>query len=154
MLVMTKRSVGDMVESLVEVLEPKAPVFSDEEADDIATSGSLADRLRKEGDVPYVMVGVSKLGGKGRYTLMVTVSLDSKESWSHGIMQNSRYMLLSVEPNGVVNQFQLSIRDPKTLSMMKVPKFRKTRVKSIDQFVTKFVAYLKKLKAEIGKVRV
>lgn len=44
---------------------------------------------------PYVRAGVSTLGGEDRSSVMVTVSLDPRESWTNGILENSRYAKLA-----------------------------------------------------------
>lgn len=44
---------------------------------------------------PYVRAHVSTLGGEDRASVLVTVSLDPKETWSNGILENSRYAKLA-----------------------------------------------------------
>lgn len=46
-------------------------------------------------DFPYVHAYVSSLGGAERSSVLATISLDPRSSWTNGILQNSRYAVLS-----------------------------------------------------------
>ena len=48
-------------------------------------------------NAPYVSVSLSTLGGQENSALMLTISLDPKEAWANGILQNSRYAHFSID---------------------------------------------------------
>lgn len=54
---------------------------------------------------PYVNARVSTLGGEDRSSVMVAVSLDPREAWTYGYLENSRYAKLAFhsgrEPDAV-----------------------------------------------------
>lgn len=103
-----------------------------EAVDKDALIRELKDGIR----APFVSVVMSTLGGAERASLMVSVSLDPKETWQNGIFHNSRYFMLSVNRNGVVEQFSSSGLPAK---------MRKTRVKSVDEAVRKINAYIQQV---------
>lgn len=139
------KSVGDLMGGLYEVLNPGTPIFpGDFDKED---GKKLEAELNRKWGVPHVGVQVSQLGPSP--TIMVTVSLDPKSTWKNGIFHNSRGMMFSVYPNGVIEQFYYSVRDPKTLEPLKKLRFRKRRVKSLDEFVKKVGDYLQKVKKEV-----
>jgi len=75
----------------------------------------------------YVSGYVSTLGGKHRPTIMLTVSLQSKDQWKNGILENSAYAHISIDHNGVMEMFSGCI----------VPKLRKSQIKSTEEVLTK-----------------
>ncbi len=48
--------------------------------------------------LPYVKAYVSSLGGEERSSVMVTVSLDPRDTWTNGILENSRYAKFAFHP--------------------------------------------------------
>lgn len=75
---------------------------------------------------PYVYVYHSTLGGADNVSILLTVSLDPKHTWSNGILQNSRYAQIHISNNGVVEQFSGSRL-----------KLRKFTAKNISQIIEK-----------------
>jgi len=82
---------------------------------------------------------ISTLGGDERVTIMLLVSLDPKDQWPNHILENSRYFRMSLSRTGTLEQFHRPY-DPKTKSRM--PKFRKRKVRSIDDMIKKINQYI------------
>lgn len=82
---------------------------------------------------PYVSARVSTLGGADRPSIGVTIGFEPRESWTNGILENSRYAKLMVHV------------DDKSIVMLSagtgVTKFRKTRFKTADEAVAKLVKF-------------
>lgn len=116
-----------------------------------ATLQSLLD-----GIAPVVVVSSPPMEGEGVFLL---ISLDPKDTWENDILENSRYIRMSVYPRPD-NKFEVEhfsgsftmIRKDRNL------KFRKSTVKSllevadrIKKYVAKFPAY-ETIKAEVDAV--
>lgn len=84
--------------------------------------------------VGYVSGYVSTLGGSHRPSVLLTISLDSKEDWPHGILNNSRYAKFMIDYDGTMEM----------LSHHGVAKFRKARVSDAGQVVQKLVRWVEK----------
>lgn len=63
-------------------------------------------------------------------------SLDPKEKWINGIYQNSRYSQFSISKDGVIEQ---------PYRFYKLPNFRKTKVKSVKDLISKLNQYFDKV---------
>lgn len=97
-----------------------------------------ADEFKTKIKAPYTRSYASTLGGEHRATLMFVISLDPRESWANGILENSHYGKGSLDYTGVLEIF--SGHGP-------LRKFRKTRVKSLDQAAEKLNAWIAKVQA-------
>jgi len=86
---------------------------------------------------PYVNAYYSTLGGEDNVSILVIVSLDPKEEWVNGILENSRYSGFHISNDGDVENFSGSY---------KLSKLRKFRAKSIDQIISV-------LNDKVGKIR-
>lgn len=112
-----------------------------------------------DGIAPVVIVSRTPLDGA-----FLLISLDPKDTWANGILENSRYVRMSVTPNQkiglpvselVIEHFSGSftmIRNDKNL------KFRKCKAKNLDEvadrikkYVAKFPAY-ESIRAEVDAV--
>ncbi len=113
-------------------LNREQTIFSIENVKDVVA------KLNSDIDAPVVSAKYSTLGGERNVSILVALSLDPKESWSNGIYENSRYMRFHINTDGVIEQF----RKAHTIN----DKFRKIRVKTIDQLISKINDYLKKVK--------
>lgn len=100
---------------------------------DINTVDEVINKLQSELQIPFVQAYKSTLGGADRVTIMIKVSLDAKDTWAGGYFENSRRLNFSVERDGTVEQFSKSFKIP--------TKFRKTKVKSIEDLITKLNTY-------------
>jgi len=104
-------------------------------ADAIAAKDFL---LRHLAEFPYVNGQVSTLGGEHRAAVMLTVSLDPKDSWKNGILQNSRYGQFSVDYTGAVEHF----------SGYGLGNMRKSKAKSVTDAGRKLREFLHKTRKE------
>ena len=92
---------------------------------------------------PYVNAYVSTLGGSERPSVLVTVSLDPKEEWHNGILENSTYGKYHIGHDGVIESISGPLR------------IRKTRFKHVAEVVNKLrasiaVAYANRPPPEIS----
>ena len=83
---------------------------------------------------PYMSGYVSTLGGTERASLMLRVVLTEKSTWPNGIMENAPHANMSIDRDGTMRM----------LSSWKVEKFRKTKVKSVHEVVTKLHVWAEK----------
>ena len=83
---------------------------------------------------PFVGAYTSSLGGPEHTTVMIRATLEPEDKWPHGIWQNAKYMMFSFEQNGTLELFNRSHKIG--------AKFRKTRVKSVDDAVAKINAFV------------
>jgi hypothetical protein len=75
----------------------------------------------------YISGYISTLGGMHQPTIMLSVSLQSKDEWKYGIMENSPYAHISIDHDGVMEMFSGCI----------IPKLRKTHVSSTQEVISK-----------------
>ena len=83
----------------------------------------------KELDIPYIHVD------KGCFrdddTIMITISVDEKNTWPHGYLQNSKYANFHFDvPSMKLEKFSGSL-----------PKMRKCKVNSGDHLISKLLEY-------------
>lgn len=83
-------------------------------------------------EVPFIRAQVSKLGGVERASTVVTVSLDPRESWTNGILENSRYSHFALYADGTMVQ----------LGSYRVAKFRRARFTSVENAVARLVKWI------------
>jgi hypothetical protein len=93
--------------------------FTPEEAD------SAIEKLKTGIKAPYVKVYKSTLGGEHRTSILITISLDPKEKWISGIIENSNYVKLHYSYAGIIEYISGRI------------KFRKTTVNSVKDAINK-----------------
>ena len=89
--------------------------------------------------VPWFDLSMSNLGGPANASLTVRFSLDPEKSWSNGIFQNSRHGLFSFDGREKAIEHFSGHGLPE--------KWRKTRFKSADDAVQKFMAYIDRISA-------
>lgn len=94
------------------------------------------EELRKWIKTPYVKVYSSALGGPENIAILITFSLDRKENWPHNILENSRYCKLYFKNTGVLELIAQGMRLP--------VKFRKARVKNVDESLKKIHQFIQK----------
>lgn len=83
---------------------------------------------------PYARSSISTLGGVERASIMLTVSLDERNAWPYGILQNTRYANFSIERDGTIENFSGSL-----------PKFRRRKVKSLADAARAINAWIEKV---------
>lgn len=113
-----------------------APIFDADSAVDAL--GKIKAGIK----APYVNGQASTLGGKDRPTILFVVSLDERETWANKIMENSRYFRMHLYPDGTLEQFAYGLKNYKDASAPVPKKFRKAKVKSIEDAIAKVNAYI------------
>lgn len=103
----------------------------------IDTVQDVVDTLKLKISAPVVKPKYSTLGGEKNVSVLLSISLDPTDSWFNGIYQNSRYSQFHIFKDGAIEQFSMSYKIP--------AKFRKTKVKSIDDVVKKINDYISKV---------
>ena len=98
----------------------------------------IIQKLKSQIDAPVVSVKYSTLGGERDSSILLSVSITPKDEWPNGIFENSNYSKFHIQQDGVVEQFSKNYK----IGL----KFRKTRVKSVDDLIKKINEYLNKIK--------
>lgn len=104
------------------------------ESFDPADADSAVEKLKDGITAPFTNIYKSSLGGLEHTSIMITVSLDKKEDWQNGILQNSRYFMMHYDNSGELEMFS----GGRGFSA----KFRKTRVKSVEDAIAKINKYI------------
>lgn len=116
-----------------QILEKNEPIFDVDGADE------LVDKLKKKIKAPVITSYKSTLGGENNVSVLLSLSLDPKDTWVNGIFENSRYMKFHISLPNIIEMITSSYK-------IEGKKFRKSRAKSIDDVV-------KKINDHIGKVK-
>jgi hypothetical protein len=90
--------------------------------------GKALQALREGLNFPYVSCYSSTLGGRDNVAILLCISEDSRENWSNGILENSRYRKIHISNDGRVENFT---------SRWNLKRFRKFRGKSIEHIIEK-----------------
>jgi hypothetical protein len=101
-------------------------------------SAEAVQKFNTEVKAPYVNTQYSRLGGTGRESIIVTVSLDDRKDWYNGILHNSRYAMFHLGYDGVMEKFSGS----------RTNKFRKTKFKSVEDAIDKINKFVSSHKVE------
>jgi len=104
------------------------PIFNVDDATEIV------HKIESQIKAPYVYAEMSTLGGKNRASVIIKISLDPKSEWENNIFHNSRYFMIHLHIDGVMEQFTKSYTIQK--------KLRKSRVKSIDDAIKRLNKYI------------
>jgi len=102
---------------------------------DIDSVKNEVSKMNAKIKAPYVKVNYSDLGGAIHVSIYILVSLDDKKDWYNGILENSRYFRMSLSNDGILQLFSGS-------HLLRSYKFRKTKVKSVDDAITKINNYI------------
>ena len=122
---------SEIVENLLEADGP--PLFG---IHDVAEWVSV---IKAGINAPVVNVGANTFGGSERVTIMILVVLDEKSTWINNIMENARYLRFHMYRDGTLECFAASGPKP---TYRFVKKFRKTRVKSAGDAVSKINQFI------------
>ena len=87
--------------------------------------------------VPYLKVNLSTLGGINHASIMITFSLDSRDTWINGIMQNSRYAHVMIDSDLKIENFSGSVKP-----------LRRATCKDLQTAINKIVSWIEKVKGE------
>jgi hypothetical protein len=96
---------------------------------------ALREEVKGIIDYPFMQVCFSDLGGINERSAMITVSIDKKEDWCNGYIENSRYTRFHYEPNNN-NELQQFVKSGI------VKKFRLCRPENIIEAAKKIKKYL------------
>jgi hypothetical protein len=127
---MNRKAIASELVKLAKELVAEVSLFDETNVDEIAAK--VKSELGKA--APFVNVRKSTLGGPAHLTLMLTISIDPREKWSNGILENSRYCHMSIERGGEIEYF----------SGHGMGKFRKSRVADIDAAIRKISDFIRK----------
>lgn len=106
----------------------------------------LQEQLKEYG-IPFVNVQYSNLGGNKNASLIVKISLDSKETWINGIYHNSRYSMFHVTWNRDKEKFTIE-QFSRHFNLLN---FRKnSRVKSLMDVADKILYYAQSQNMEVN----
>lgn len=103
----------------------------------IHTVAQDVEKIKSHLKAPFKNVNYSTFGGEEQVSILILVSLDPQSTWVNGYVENSKYTRFHLENDGSLEQF--------TLSQIST-KFRKTKVKSVTDAITKINSYLGKVK--------
>lgn len=93
-------------------------------------------------NAPYKGGHLSTLGGAERASILLVVSLDAKETWQNGILENSNYLRLHFLSDGELAMFSGYL--PKG-----VKNFRKTKAKDVGEAIAKINKFLDKVRESL-----
>ena len=82
---------------------------------------------------------ISTLGGRDRPSILLSFSLDDKDSWANGIFENSRYVKLHIETGGYISLCSQS---------HEIPRFRQGKTKNTQAIIKKINQFIKKCEVE------
>jgi hypothetical protein len=91
-------------------------------------------KIKSEIKAPVVGAQLSALGGAESASIIISISLDPRDTWINKIYENSRHMRFHLDRDGTLEQFQ---REYKIKT-----KFRKTRARSIEDVINKINSYI------------
>lgn len=95
------------------------------------------ENFKKSIKAAFVSCSISTLGGKDQASLLILISLDPREKWENGILENSKYSRFHWEHTGTFEQFAKDYR-------LEI-KFRKTKAETLDQVIEKINKYIEKI---------
>jgi len=115
---------------------------------DEQTTMKIMEFVKKEIDksiseFPFTKTYISTLGGEVNASLLVTVGIDKKEDWAHGIFENSRFVRYHIDRTrkGIeIECFQFHLRNKE------LKKFRKMNG-TIEKVLIRFGKDLKVLES-------
>ena len=103
---------------------------------------NVIKQIQKGIKVPYADgLGLGALSRRDEHpTIIGKISLDKKSDWPNGILENSRWALVSIDANGTIDTIRMNgYGDFKTRK--KVPILRKSKNKSIKQIIDRLGKY-------------
>jgi len=103
---------------------------------DPANSTHEINELKSKIHAGFVNAYISTLGGPVYTSIMLTVVVEPKQDWVHGILQNMTYFQFSIGINGTVENFRSALK----------PAMRKFQAKNIDEIIAKINQYISKAK--------
>jgi len=102
--------------------------------------------------VPYLNVNKGALGGED--SIYLAVSLEPKNEWSHGYIENSQYFRMSIYDGGSMEVFCWGLYKKgyrHSYEHRLKTKFRKCTAKSVEDVVRRIKKFIDKVNAEINE---
>ena len=103
---------------------------------------NVIKQIQKGIKVPYADgLGLGALSRRDEHpTIIGKISVDKKKDWPNGYIENSRWALVTIYPNGVVDTVRMNgYSDFKTRK--KVPILRKSKNKNLKQAIDRMGRY-------------
>lgn len=123
------------------IIEKINNFVSESEIFDETNVEEVYEKIEEGIKAPWVKVFKTSIG-KGKH-IIFKVSLDKKEDWPNNIYENSRNFQFSLDADSTKSNLELYTKDYKIKE-----KFRKTKVKSVEDAIKKVNIYLEKAKKE------
>jgi len=89
------------------------------------TAQSIVDKIKTEINCPFVSAKISTLGGPDNVSIMVAISIEPKNTWKNGILENSFYRRFHISNDGTIENFVNS----------RMTYIRKFTAKSVDDLI-------------------
>ena len=112
-------------------------VFNADNVD--AWVNKLSDNIK----APLVKIKKSTLGGDDNVSILILVSLDKKEDWTNGILENSRYFRMHLHNDGELAYFS---------GPSLVKNFRKTYVANVEEAIAKINKYIVEVDIKVASM--
>ncbi len=93
--------------------------------------------LARSPNIKQVFANLYTLGGADKASIGITIGFDDKETWASGIFDNSAHRKFMLDTDGTLEE----------LSGWKTLRFRKCKVKSVEDAISKLVKW-----ASVAKV--
>ena len=87
--------------------------------------------------MPYSDIRISTLGGNENAAILFVIGLDKKETWKHGIFENSRYMRFHLDKNSKGFELECFTNSMRTIKFRKVTANQDKILIKIQEFVKK-----------------
>lgn len=71
---------------------------------DVSSVEQFVSKLMSEIKAPYVRAGHTTLGNRNNISVYLTLSLDRREKWKKGMLENSNYAKFRIDPNGIIEK--------------------------------------------------
>lgn len=119
-------------------------IFNNEQVDVLGAINLIREELN--GVAPFVQVQKAAMGNS---MIMLLISFEPKTEWHYGYVENSNYMRISIEQNGVVECFTQSLykKGGRNTFEGRLPiKLRKFTAKTLDKAIEKLSQHFDKVK--------
>lgn len=103
--------------------------------------------------VPFIKIDKGSLGGNDSIYLLV--SLEPKNEWAHGILENSQYFRMALYEDGEMHVFTQSLYKKglrNTFEGRIKTKFRKCKAKHLADAVERIRKFIDKVNADINDI--
>jgi hypothetical protein len=115
---------------------------------------SVIEYIKREigGHVPYLSIGKGALGGED--SIYLSISLDPKNEWNYGYIDNSQHFRMSIYHDGSMEVFTQSLYKKghrNSYEHRLKTKFRKCTANTVEDVVKRIKKFIDKVNAEINE---